>query len=351
VNVRDQQAAERFEELIDRAEVPGRHLPFDELRELARMYRLSSARLAILRSRRYADPDEIRYLNALCVRAYSYLRVEPPGNLRVGRFFMRDFPATLAATAWLQALTAMLMIAGALIGMTVVSGNPAALYACIPASMYPPERLEQLADSPAQRAEFLQHTHIPFGLKSIFSASLFVHNVQVGLAAFASGILAGVPTVLLVIYNGLTLGAFAWIFSRDSAWPAFWAWILPHGIPELLAVNFCSTGGLLIAKAVVAPGRAGTASALRAAAKPALELVVAALPIFAIAAGIESFIRQSSLSTGARYAAAITSLAGVAGYFWYVRRLTRRRPRFELDWLLKAGRPVESQDNGSALER
>jgi uncharacterized membrane protein SpoIIM required for sporulation len=349
VNTRDQQASQRLEELIDRAEGLGRPLPFDELRELARTYRLSSARLAILRSRWHTDPDEIRYLNALCVRALSYLRVGPRGKLRWGRFFMADLPATLAATAWLQAVTAMLMLAGALIGVTVVAGNPAALYACIPANMYPPERLEQLADSSAQRAEFLQHTQIAFGLKSIFSASLFVHNVQVGLASFATGILAGVPTVILVVYNGLTLGAFAWIFSRDPAWPAFWAWILPHGILELLAVNLCSTGGLLIARAVIVPGRAGRADAIHAATKPAVALVVAALPLFAIAAGIESFLRQSSLSTGARYAAAIASVAGIVGYIWYVRRLAQRRSQRELDWLLTAGRPGESQGSGSAL--
>jgi uncharacterized membrane protein SpoIIM required for sporulation len=351
VNARDQQASERLEELIDRAEGVGRRLPFDDLRELARMYRLNSARLAILRSRRHTDPDEIRYLNTLCVRAYSYLRVAPPGKLRWGRFFMADFPATLAATARLQALAAMLLIAGIWVGATMVSRNPAALHACIPANMYPPQRLEQLADSAAQRAEFLKHSQVAFGLKSIFSASLFVHNVRVGLESFATGILAGVPTVLLVFYNGLSLGAFGWIFSRDSQWLTFWAWILPHGIPELLAVNLCSTGGLLIARAVIAPGRGGRAAALRDATEPALELVVAALPLFAIAAGIESFLRQSSLSTGARYVAAIVAVVGIAGYTWYVLRLVRRQSKSELDWLLRAGLPDESQDNDSAPAR
>jgi len=213
--------------------------------------------------------------------------------------------------------------------------------------MYPPERLEQLANSAQQRAEFLRHTQLAFGLKSIFSASLFVHNVQVGLSSFAAGILAGVPTVLLVLYNGLTLGAFVWIFSRDAAWPAFWAWLLPHGIPELLAVNLCSAAGLLIAKAVVAPGRMGTARALRAAAEPALELVIASLPLFVIAAGIESFLRQSLLSTAARYAAAATALIAIIVYIGYVHHLVRRRPEFDLDWLLRADHPGESQDNGS----
>ena len=114
-------------------------------------------------------------------------------------------------------------------------------------------------------------------------------------------------------------------------------------------MNLCSTGGLLIARAVIVPGRAGRADAIHAATKPAVELVVAALPLFAIAAGIESFLRQSSLSTGARYAAAIASVAGIVGYIWYVRRLAQRRSQRELDWLLKAGRPGESQGSGSAL--
>jgi len=348
VKANDQQDAQRLEELLDRAEGLGRRLRFDDLRELARMYRLDSARLAILRSRRSGDPDEIRYLNALCVRAYSYLRVEPPRKLRFGHFFMADFPATLGATAWLQGFTAMLTLVGVLLGVTLVAGNPGALYACISPSMYPSQQIEELANSAQQRAEFLRHKPAAFGLKSVFSASLFVHNTQVGLASFATGILAGVPTVILVIYNGLTLGAFAWIFSRDSAWLEFWAWLLPHGIPELLAINLCSTGGLLIAKAVLAPGRAGTASALRAAAGPALELVVASLPLFFVAAGIESFLRQSTLSTGARYAAAATAVAAIVGYILYVRWLARRRSRYDLDWLLKGARLAVPQDNDSA---
>jgi hypothetical protein len=59
------------------------------------------------------------------------------------------------------------MLAGILVGVTIVSENPAALYACIPSNMYPPERLEQLANSAQQRAEFLRHTQLAFGLKSV----------------------------------------------------------------------------------------------------------------------------------------------------------------------------------------
>jgi hypothetical protein len=105
-------------------------------------------------------------------------------------------------------------------------------------------------------------------------------------------------------------------------------------------VNLCSAAGLLIAKAVVAPGRVGTARALRATAEPALELEIASLPLFVIAAGIESFLRQSLLSTAARYAAAATALIAIIAYIGYVRHLVRRRPEFDLDWLLRADHPA-----------
>ena len=263
MNARDRKAPDRLAELLDRAESLGWRLSFDELREVASLYRVSSARLAILRSRG-RDPEAIHYLNALCVRAYTHLQVSAPQRRRIGSFFLAQFPATLAATAWLQGLTAALMLAGAMVGWMLVSANPAALDAIIPASMYPPIMLERLAGSAQQRARFLARPGLGFGWKSVFSAGLFVHNTKVGLFAFTTGILAGVPTVLLVFYNGMTIGAFVWIFSRDTSWPIFWAWLLPHAIPELLAVTLCSAGGLVIARAVVAPGRQGVAASLRA---------------------------------------------------------------------------------------
>jgi len=334
LNTTDQKAAQRLQVLLDRAESMGWRLSFDDLRELARLYRVVSARLAILRSRG-RDPEAIHYLNALCVRAYTHLQVSAPRARRLSGFFLAQFPATLADTAWLQALAALLMLAGGLVGWAISAANPAALHVLVPASMYPPITLERLAGSAAERARFLATTPMQFELKSIFSAGQFVHNTKVGLFAFTTGILAGVPTVLLLFYNGLTLGAFVWIFSRDSGWPMFWAWLLPHAIPELLAVTLCSAGGLLIARAVVAPGRQGIAAALRAAALPALQMALASLPLFIAAAGLESFLRQSALSTASRFAAAVTAVAAISGYVWYVRRLARRRTPSELGMVVQ----------------
>jgi uncharacterized membrane protein SpoIIM required for sporulation len=351
MNALDLNIRRRLEALLDDAERAGGRLSFDDVRELAHLYRLNSAHLAVLRSRE-SDPEALRYLNALCVRAYTHLQLTPPRReTQLGRFYFARFPATLAATAWLQGLVAMILLTGGLIGATIVAQNPANIYAAIPSAMYPADDLDRLVNSAADRQTFLAHTPVVFGIKSVFSASLLVHNTGIGFLSFATGILAGVPTIMLVLYNGITLGAFAWIFSRDAAWPIFWAWLLPHAIPELLGITLCSTAGLLIAKAVLAPGRRTTAAALREAATPALELVTASVPLFIVAAALESFLRQSLLSTAARFAVAAFAVASIVTYIWYVHRLALRRPVPDFGWLLKEARPDESPGSDSAPAR
>ena len=350
MNAGDRDVRMRLEALLDNAERAGGHLSFDEVRQLAHLYRLSSAQLAILRSRG-RDPDSTRHLNALCVRAYTHLQVAPPKReAQVKQFYFARFPATLAATAWLQGIIALIMLLGALSGAVIVAQNPANLYAAIPSAMYPADDLERLMTSRADRENFLARTPMAFGIKSVFSASLFVHNTGIGFLSFATGILAGVPTIILVFYNGITLGAFAWIFSRDASWLIFWAWLLPHAIPELLAITLCSTAGLLIGTAVVTPGRRGIAAALREAATPALELVSASVPLFVIAASLESFLRQSSIGTAARFAAAALAVAAIVTYVWYVRRLASRRSAIDLGWLTTVT-PAESPDSDSVPAR
>jgi uncharacterized membrane protein SpoIIM required for sporulation len=350
VIARDRIAEERFAELLDRAERIAPPLSFGEVRELAHLYRVCSARLAIQRSRAN-DPEAVRYLNALCVRAYTHLRVTTPPDRRVRKFFFADFPITLAATARIQAIAALILLAGAIVGATIVAQKPAALYAFIPSWMYPADELEQFASSRQARIDFLSHTSMDAGTKSLFSAGLFVHNMQTGLMTFATGILAGVPTILLVFENGLILGAFAWLFSRDGTTLKFWAWMLPHAIPELLAVTLCAAGGLLLARAVIAPGRRTVGAALGEAVRPALQMVAASVPLFIVAAAIESFLRQSTLSMGARYTAAALAVAAITSYALFVRALVRRHPAIDLEWLLRAGSPDAPRGIDSKPER
>lgn len=310
---------QRFEVLLARTEqVHVRGLSFAELRELGELYRYHTALLAGQRDRD-DDGEAIRALNALCVRAYTVLygRARPAGR-RNWRGVLR---AALGRTWGAQVLAWVLLAGGMLMGGALGARDPDALPAFVPQSLgYSAVSLDRLATSPEARAEFLAAEKVPAGHKILFGSFLFSNNTRVGLLAFATGMLAGIPTVMLQLYNGIMLGAFASIFLRDPNPLPFLAWILPHGIPELTAICLCTAAGLSLGMAVAAPGRQGRAAALRDAAPSALVLMGAAVPLLVVAAMIESFVRESQLSIAARFAVALVCLAGTLGMLWLTRR-------------------------------
>lgn len=314
----------RFEELLGRAErVRGNALGFGELRQLGHLYRLHTARLA--RERTAADdPERLRHLNALCLRAHTLLAVSAPASQSLTRLFGARLASALGRTWRAQVAAWALLVVGGVLGGALSAGDDAALTALIPASMgYSPERIDRLASSEAARLEFLEGRETPGGANALFGSFLFVNNTRVGFLSFATGILAGVPTVLLQLYNGMMLGAFASLFLRgDSALP-FLAWILPHAIPELTAITWCAAGGLMLGQAVAVPLRKRRAEALRETLDSAVVMVAGAVPLFAVAALVESFVRESALGMAARFCIAAALFAALAGLMFSVRRLSQ----------------------------
>ena len=323
---------QRFERLVERCEkLRAGGLPFDELRELSRLYRRHSARLSRLRDRN-ADPDAIRQLNGLCVRAYAFLysaASSPPGrrsgSLGAASVFARTSRALLLA--WL------LLAIGGAIGGALAVRDPAALYALLPTGFgYTAEKIDRLWSSARARAEFVAGEETPVGYNLLFGSQLFAHNTRVGILAFATGMLAGIPTVLLQLYNGVMLGAFTGLFLRDSFPIGFVAWLLPHAIPELTAITLCCAAGLVLGSAVTAPGRRPRRVALRENSLLALLLVAVSVPLFFLAALTESFVRESAIATSPRLAlAGVYGVALIAAHVWLHRRSRRRQ--IDTSWL------------------
>lgn len=322
----------RFEALLDHAErLRTRQVSFDRLRELGQLYRLHSAQLARLRERR-DDPDAIRHLNSLCVRAYGILYAVRSGPRSPGLLGQR-LPELWARTWRAQALAWTLLLLGAFVGGALAARDDGALRAFVPAALgYGPERLEALATSPGARERFLKSDGGTLAERAFFGSQLFANNTRVGLLGFATGILAGVPTALLTIYNGLMIGALSAIFLREPTAVRYAAWMLPHGIPELTAICLCAAGGFVMGGAVASPGRRRRREALRDAISPALLCFVASLPLFVCAALVEGFVRDSQVATAPRLVLAGGMVAALALALWAIRRLARARPG-EADFL------------------
>jgi uncharacterized membrane protein SpoIIM required for sporulation len=331
-----------FEKLLARCERlrPG-GLSFDELRELARRYRATLARLARLREQ--GDDDEaIRHLNSLCARAHAHLAITPAAAVS-GPPLLARIPEALARTWWAQLSAWALLILGITAGAALVSNDPRAVYGLVPATLgYEPDVLDRLLSSPEARAHFLARSETPASANLLFGSWLFANNTRVGLLAFATGMLAGIPTVLLAVYNGVTVGALGAVFFRDELPVDFLAWILPHGVPELTAVTLCVAGGLVLGGAIAAPGRRTRAEALREAARSALLLFAVSVPFFLLAALIESFVRESALDTPARLAIAGAMCVLVAAGLLATRWLARRENRASA-WIQTLTEPLPPQ--------
>ena len=85
---------------------------------------------------------------------------------------------------------------------------------------------------------------------SVFAAYLFTHNAQVALLAFALGFALCLPTGLLMLYNGATLGAFLALFiSRGLGWE-IGGWLMIHGVTELFAVVLANIVGIFLIRMV-----------------------------------------------------------------------------------------------------
>ena len=332
---------QRFERLVERCEkLRARGLPFDELAELSRLYRRHSARLSRLRDRD-ADPDAIRHLNGLCVRAYAFLysAAGPPRERRARNL---GAPSVFARTSGALLLAWLLLGLGLAIGGALAVRDPAALYALLPTGFgYSAERIDRLWSSQEARAEFVAREETPVGRNLLFGSQLFAHNTRVGILAFATGMLAGVPTVLLQLYNGMMLGAFTGLFLRDPLPVDFAAWLLPHAIPELTAITLCCAAGLILGSAVAAPGRRPRRVALRENSLLAMLLVAVSVPLFFLAALTESFVRESTIGNTPRFAlAGAYALALVAAHVWLHRR--GRRRAVDTSWLTKVERQASA---------
>jgi uncharacterized membrane protein SpoIIM required for sporulation len=149
------------------------------------------------------------------------------------------------------------------------------------------------------------------GTKFFFASFLFSHNLKVGIMALGMGVLAAIPTMLLMVFNGMILGSFAAIHHQAGIAAEFWAWILPHGVTEVAAIILCGGCGLMLGKAVISPGIEARGKSLRHAGIEVGQICLGVALMLVMAAVIESYLRQSHLTTLARL-----SFAGVTAVFW-----------------------------------
>ena len=96
-------------------------------------------------------------------------------------------------------------------------------------------------------------THSIVAIKPLASSAIATNNLSVPFAAFAGGILAGLGTVYMMIFNGLLIGVVAVACHQAGMSLSLWSFVAPHGVLELPAIFIAGGAGLLMARGLLAP--------------------------------------------------------------------------------------------------
>jgi len=83
---------------------------------------------------------------------------------------------------------------------------------------------------------------------NVTATELFLHNELGGIEVYIASILFGIPAIIAIIYNGVSLGLTGALLSHfmPKGWIQYIIYLIPHGIFEFTAMVIQSVAGILL---------------------------------------------------------------------------------------------------------
>lgn len=282
-------------------------LPGDE--SIPQRYRRLCQQLALARRRGYS-PQLVERLQQLMQRGHNLLyRTPPPRWRRAAEFLFADFPQLVRSQAGSMWAAAVLFVVP-LVGIFVLlQYRPELIHALLDSRQI--TQMERMYDPAADR----------LGRDSGTDWAMFGHyimnNISIGLRTFASGLLAGVGTVLVLLFNGVTIGAVAGHLQQIGSGDPFWRFVVGHAPFELTAIVIAGGAGLQLGLKLLAPGRRRRIDALVEGGVIGARLCLGVVFMLLVAAFIEAFWSSSaSLPAWVKFSVSGLLWALVIGWLW-----------------------------------
>ena len=281
--------------------------------EFAALYRQTCQHLALARNRLYS-PHLINRLNRLVLESHQIMYGERRQLFKTtARYVLADFPAWVRQK-WRLVLLSALLFYVPFVGMiTAIQVNPDMVYTVMNGAtlrkleyMYNPDNRETVGRDWDRKGD-----------TDLMMFGYYVkNNTGIGFRTFASGLIFGLGTIFVVLFNGLFLGAAAGHLTQIGYNETFWGFVAGHSALELNAIVLSAAAGLQLGFAVLAPGRRTRLRALREEARDALKLMYGAAGMFILAAMVEAFWSPLSwVPTNVKYGAGLAMWVLVLMYF------------------------------------
>jgi len=288
-----------------------RALTRSELQELGVLYRQIAADLATVRE----DPGSARFaasLNQLLARAHHTIySAERPSASALVQFATRTFPRAFRALAVHCLVAVLLFLAGAAIGAVLTYRDPE-----FKAKVLGPQMVETI-----ERREMWTHSIV--SMKPLASSAIATNNIGVSFLMFASGIIGGIGTAYLLVFNGIMIGVVGTACAMAGMSVPLWSFVAPHGALELPAIFIAGGAGLRLGQGVLFPGFLPRRDSIARAGAQALALILGCVPILLVAGVIEGFVSPTDLAVPLKFA--MGAALGVL-FVWYLTTRGVERP-------------------------
>lgn len=255
-------------------------------------YRRLCSDLALARSRGYSL-DLIESLQRRVLDGHRHLyRPRNALSSELIHFVSHDFPAQVRQE-WRLVLLCSLLLFGPMVWLfSQIGSNPEFVYRVLS-----PDTIDEIetmygGDSGLSRGA---------GGDVMMFAFYIMNNIGVALRTFAGGLLFGIGSYLILLFNGVYIGAVAAHLSFAGHHENFWTFVIGHGALELPAIVLAGVAGSRLGLALLFPGNYRRLAALRLAAGGAVRLLYGVMLMLFLAAGLEAFWSASPVPPLGKY--------------------------------------------------
>ncbi|MGQ0824415.1 MAG: stage II sporulation protein M [Actinomycetota bacterium] len=276
-----------LEQLLDDARRRPSRLGAQRVRRLGTTYRAAAADLAIAR-RRFPGHPMLRRLEGLVHRARTavYHTARTGGTLR--DFVTRTYWVRVRERIGLVAFAAVCFLGPAVLAGYWAWRDPGAGGGLVPTEF-------QYVTEPRTRGEDFGYS---VDDQAAFSSFIFTNNLRVTILAFAAGIAFGFGAALVLITNGVVLGATFGLAIGAGNGAALAQQVTAHGVLELSCIAVAGAAGMRMGFSIVDPGTRPRRLALREEARSAAEMLIGTGIFIVIAGLVEGFVTPSGYSLG-----------------------------------------------------
>ena len=154
------------------------------------------------------------------------------------------------------------------------------------------------------------------GSESEMFLGITFNNIVVSFNTFISGIFTSFLPGMLLMQNGVMVGAFTTFFHQHGLLGEALLAIMLHGTLELSSIVVAGAAGLAMGNGWLFPGTYGRMTSFRMGAKRGVKIIVGTIPLFIIAGFIEGYVtRHTELPDALRLSFILLSAAFVIFYF------------------------------------